>query len=66
MQSIDARIVAEVNDLVASGGKINQQVSVSERGTDSEALANVAMWVTRLGQLIRKLYGERSQHFVLL
>ena len=64
MQSIDARIVAEVNDLVASGGKINQQVSVSERGTDSEALANVAMWVTRLGQLIRKLYGERSQHFV--
>ncbi|CAM5783875.1 hypothetical protein RFUL19S_01210 [Rhizobacter fulvus] len=21
------------------------------------------MWVTRLGQLIRKLYGERSQHF---
>ena len=64
MQTIDARIVAEVNDLVVIGTKINQQVSVAERGTDSEALANVAMWVTRLGQLIRKLYGEHSQHFV--
>jgi hypothetical protein len=64
MPNVDARIVSEVNDLVTSGGKINQQVSVSERVTDGESLANVAMWVTRLGQLIRKLYGERSQHFV--
>jgi hypothetical protein len=63
MPKIDARIVTEINDLVASGGKINQLVSVAERHTDSETLANVAMWVTRLGQLIRKLYGERSQHF---
>jgi uncharacterized protein (DUF2164 family) len=64
MSKLDTRIVAEVDDLVTSGGKINQHISTAERGTDGDALANVAAWVTRLGQLIRKLYGEQSQHFV--
>ncbi|MDP3700737.1 MAG: hypothetical protein Q8R72_07510 [Hylemonella sp.] len=64
MQKLNAHIIAEINDLVAKGAQINQQVSTAERGVDSEFTANVAMWVTRLGQLIRKLYGEKSQHFV--
>lgn len=64
MSNLDARIIAEVDDLVVAGGKINQHISAAERGSDADALANVAAWVTRLGQLIRKLYGEQCQHFV--
>jgi hypothetical protein len=64
MPNIDPRVIAEVEDLVSTGTRINQQVSTAGRGLDPEALSNVASWVTRLGQLIRKLYGEHSQHFV--
>jgi hypothetical protein len=64
MPQINVRIVSEVNDLVSTGKQFNQRFSNAERGSDAETLANVAMWVTRLGQLIRRLYGEKSQHFV--
>ena len=64
MTKLDTRIQAEINALVVAGAEINQRISVSDRSVDSEFTANVAMWVNRLGQLIRKLYGEQSQHFV--
>lgn len=63
MVKADERIAAEVEDLVQSGLRINRSASTSSSGIGGDELAEVAMWVTRLGQLIRKLYGESSQHF---
>lgn len=63
MPSIDTRMVAEVDDLVQVGKRLHSIASSSSSSLGGEELAEVAMWVTRLGQLIRKLYGEESQHF---
>ena len=64
MQKPDIRITAEINDLVDSGQRIHRSVSVSSRAIGGDELAEVAMWVTRLGHLIQKLYGESSPQFV--
>ena len=63
MQKIDARITTEVDDLVEVGQRLNRSASTSSRGVAGDELAEVAMWVSRLGHLIQKLYGEKSQHF---
>ncbi|ARU03533.1 hypothetical protein CCO03_01500 [Comamonas serinivorans] len=63
MQKLDTRITNEVKDLVQVGQQLNRSVSTSSRGIGGDELAELAMWVTRLGQLIQKLYGEKSQHF---
>ncbi len=60
---IDNAIKKEINSLVDLGGKFIQQASSSRGGFKGNDIANVTSWVTRLGQLIRKLYGENSQHF---
>lgn len=64
MPTLDARISAEVEDLVVAGQRLNDQITNLSSNLKGEPLAEVATWVTRLGQLIRKLYGEQSQHFV--
>lgn len=64
MQKLDARITNEVDDLVEAGQRLNRSASTAKSRIGGDELAEVAMWVTRLGQLIRKLYGENSQHFV--
>lgn len=63
MQKIDARITTEVDDLVEVGQRLNRSASTSTRGVAGDELAELAMWVSRLGHLIQKLYGEKSQHF---
>ena len=63
MNKLDARIKAEVNDLVDVGIRLHQSASTSPSGVGGDELAELAMWVTRLGQLVRNLYGEKSQHF---
>ena len=63
MQKIDARITTEVDDLVEVGQRLNRSASTSSRGVAGDELAELAMWVSRLGHLIHKLYGEKSQHF---
>lgn len=64
MPKLDARITAEVDDLVEIGQRLHRTASTSPNGMAGDELAEVATWTTRLGQLIRKLYGEKSQHFV--
>jgi uncharacterized protein (DUF2164 family) len=63
MQKLDARITAEVDDLVQVGQRLHRSAASSSSGVGGDELAELAMWVTRLGQLIQKLYGEKSQHF---
>jgi len=63
MTHIDNIIKKEIDSLVDLGNKIVQQASMSDSGFEGNDLVNVSSWVTRLGQLIRKLYGENSQHF---
>ena len=63
MRKIDARITTEVDDLVQVGQRLHRSAETSSSGVAGDELAELAMWVTRLGQLIRKLYGEKSQHF---
>jgi hypothetical protein len=63
MPKLNPRITIEVNDLVEVGLRLHRHASTSDSGIEGDELAELAMWVTRLGQLIRKLYGEKSQHF---
>lgn len=63
MQTLDARITKEITDLVSVGQRIHRSVASASRALGGDDLAEVAMWITRLGQLIRKLYGEHSQYF---
>ncbi|MCF2855912.1 hypothetical protein L1286_00385 [Pseudoalteromonas sp. SMS1] len=53
----------EIYSLVEVGGKILQKASRADNNFEGDDLAEVSSWVTRLGQLIRKLYGENSQHY---
>jgi uncharacterized protein (DUF2164 family) len=63
MPKFDSRIAEEVDDLVEVGERLNDSASFSREGINGRELAEVASWITRLGQLIRNLYGEKSQHF---
>lgn len=63
MRKLDSRITSEIDSLVEVGTRLNSRASVSSNGIEGEELVEVATWVTRLGQLIRNLYGEKSQHF---
>jgi hypothetical protein len=63
MSHIDNAIKKEINSIIDLGTKIVQQASVAGGTVEGENLAMISSWVTRLGQLIRKLYGESSQHF---
>jgi len=63
MPKLDARISAEVNSLVDAGTRLHRSASSSRNGIEGDELVEVTTWVTRLGQLIRNLYGEKSQHF---
>jgi hypothetical protein len=63
MSKLDDRIKSEVESLVQKGQTILRKVLNLSRGMEGDELADVASWVTRLGQIIRRLYGENSQHF---
>jgi uncharacterized protein (DUF2164 family) len=63
MAKINQRIETEVDSLLETGTGILRAVVSSSSGIKGDELSKVASWVTRLGQLIRNLYGENSQHF---
>lgn len=60
---VDTVLKKEIESLVKLGAAIVQKASISDSGIEGNDLAEVSSWVTRLGQIIRKLYGENSQHF---
>lgn len=63
MSRLDTKIQTEVNDLASSGASLLRTIQSLSDTIDGENLIVVTTWVTRLGQLIRRLYGEKSQHF---
>lgn len=63
MGKLDDRIKMEVETLVQNGQDILRRAQGLSKEMEGDELADVASWVTRLGQMIRRLYGESSQHF---
>ena len=63
MPSASEKITTEVSDLVELGVRILRQTESQRKAMKGDALAEVTGWVTRLGQSIRRLYGEESQEF---
>jgi hypothetical protein len=63
MVKLNAQIEKEIYSLVEEGSKFLKIVVSSSDSIKGEELANISSWVTRLGQLIRHLYGENSQYF---
>jgi hypothetical protein len=53
----------EINSLIDIGDTILQKASRADSCFEGNDLAGVSSWITRLGQLVRKLYGENSQHY---
>jgi len=56
-------IKSEIDSLIDMGAAILQKASRADSRFEGDDLAEVSSWVTRLGQLLRKLYGEKSQHY---
>lgn len=63
MNKIDKKIDTEVQSLLDAGKRILNVAVHSGSSIKGEDLSEVTSWVVRLGQLIRRLYGENSQHF---
>ena len=63
MEKINKRIENEVDNLLDTGTRILSDAVNSSSGIKGVDLSKVTSWVTRLGQLVRHLYGEYSQHF---
>ncbi|MBC8199351.1 MAG: hypothetical protein H8E80_04805 [Desulfobacteraceae bacterium] len=55
----------EIDDLSAEGNKILSKALTLGDDMKGQDLSNVSSWVTRLGQLIRQLYGTKSQQFAV-
>ena len=56
-------VKTEISSLIDTGEKILQKASRADSSFEGSDLVEVSLWVTRLGQLLRKLYGENSQHY---
>jgi uncharacterized protein (DUF2164 family) len=63
MSRLDKRIHSEVGSLVEAGLTLLRKAQSSPNALAGDDLIEITSWVTRLGQLIRRLYGEKSQHF---
>lgn len=63
MPTLEATLLSEAKRLAAQGAEILRKVQGLESEIAGEDLADVASWVTRLGQLTKRLYGESSTHF---
>ncbi|QMV14904.1 hypothetical protein [Vibrio spartinae] len=61
--SISNIVNNEVDSIVRLGETIVKKASTARSSLEGSDLAEVTSWVTRVGQLILKLYGENSQHY---
>jgi negative regulator of replication initiation len=63
MGKVDEILKQEIDDLVATGQQVLQQAMRLRDSMKGDELARATMWVTRLGQIIRRIYGTESQQF---
>jgi len=63
MTSPEEKLKTETKSLIEEGLKIISLAEFAETRLAGEDLADVCAWVTRLGQLVRTVYGEKSQQF---
>ena len=63
MNKLNAAIENEIQNLVNQGKEYLHKVAYLNSDMGGDELSELASWVIRLGQLIRHLYGENSQHF---
>jgi len=55
---------AEVRRLVEQGGKLFQKIRGLGNEMEGDDLVEATSWVTHVGQLVRRIYGQESQQFV--
>ena len=63
MIKLNQRIETEVDSLLETGASIVRQAINSPSGLKGHEISIASSWVTRLGHLIRNLYGIQSQHY---
>jgi len=63
MTSPEEKLKTETKSLIEEGLRILSLAEFAETGLAGKDLADVSAWVTRLGQLVRTVYGEKSQQF---
>ena len=63
MKPPEEQLRAETQRLIEQGAGIVRRAQSLPHAIEGEELADVSSWVTRLGQLISKLYGEKNQQY---
>jgi uncharacterized protein (DUF2164 family) len=63
MAKIESTLINEAKLLASQAADILSKAQADKRGMEGEELAKVSSWVTRLGQTVRKLYGEQSEQY---
>jgi hypothetical protein len=63
MPRLEDSLTAEAKRLAAQATEILRKVRNLQSELEGEELGDVASWATRLGQLVRKLYGDRSEQY---
>ena len=63
MISPEEKLKIETKSLVEEGLKFLSCAQSLKSSMDGEELADFSAWAIRLGHLVRKVYGEKSQQF---
>jgi hypothetical protein len=63
MKQAETKLLAEVKRIEQAASDTLQSASISDELMNGEDLAEVAAWVTQLGQIVRSLYSERSEQY---
>jgi hypothetical protein len=63
MNQPETKILIEIKRIEQAASNTLQSASISDGGMNGEDLSEVSAWVTQLGQLVRSLYGERSEQY---
>jgi hypothetical protein len=63
MKTPDDKIEAELRRLIEQGVKILGRAQILASAMAGVELAEVSSWAIRLGELVKKVYGEKSQRY---
>lgn len=63
MKKVDHILKNEIDDLLKIGTNTQAKVISRSDSIKDQELSDVSSWVTKLGQLIKRLYGKESQQF---